>query len=57
MDSIDYFDKRNSKSKGKKDFGVEWSDLKKVRTGQKPKNKPENTVSNPSPKEKIVNPT
>ena len=57
MDSIDYFDKRNSKSKWKKDLGAEWSDLKKVRTGQKPKSKPENTANTPSPKQKIVNPT
>ena len=43
MDSIDYFDKRDQRTKAKKDVGDEWRELKKAqniqkknRIGQKP---------------------
>ena len=52
MDSTDYFDKRDSKSKGKKGLGAEWNNLKKVWMNQQPKEKLENKEGTPEPKKK-----
>ena len=51
MDSIDYFDKRDPRSKVKKDLDVEWNDLKKVRTEQK-KDEAEKKLRSPSKSKK-----
>ena len=54
MDSIDYFDKRNSKTKEKKSLEAEWNELKKVQAGQNLKNKVKsegNTPVEPQPVE------
>ena len=51
MDSIDYFDKRDPRSKVKKDLDVEWNDLKKVRTEQK-KDEAEKKLGSPSKSKK-----
>ena len=53
MDSIDYFDKRDSRNKGKKELDAEWSNLKKVRTGLKKDKKEQKPVVFQEPEKKI----